>query len=75
MLVQGIAALPEGERPRVLVSQSATGFYGPRDDQAIDEESGPGNDFLAGVVVEWEREALGARALTRVAPTRTAWCS
>ena len=71
MLVQGIAALPEGERPRALVSQSATGFYGPRGDEAIDEDAGPGTDFLAGVVVEWEREALGARALTRVALTRT----
>jgi uncharacterized protein (TIGR01777 family) len=70
-LVQGLAALPESERPRVLVSQSATGFYGPRGEEAIDEDAGPGTDFLAGVVVEWEREALGARALARVALTRT----
>jgi uncharacterized protein (TIGR01777 family) len=71
MLVQGLAALPESERPRALISQSATGFYGPRGEEAIDEDAGPGTDFLAGVVVEWEREALGARALTRVALTRT----
>jgi uncharacterized protein len=71
MLVEGLSSLPAGERPRVLVSQSATGFYGPRDDQAIDEESGPGNDFLAGVVVEWERAATAAGELTRVVRTRT----
>jgi uncharacterized protein (TIGR01777 family) len=71
MLVQGLGALPEADRPRALVSQSATGFYGPRGDEEIDEDSGPGEDFLASVVVEWEREATGAQALTRVALTRT----
>jgi NAD dependent epimerase/dehydratase family enzyme len=29
-LVEAIAALPEDRRPRALVSQSATGYYGPR---------------------------------------------
>ena len=71
MLVEGLSSLPEAERPSVLVSQSATGFYGPRDDQPVDEESGPGSDFLAGVVVEWEREAAAASELTRVVVTRT----
>jgi len=69
ILVQ--AGVPTAERPSVLVSQSATGFYGPRDDQPVDEESGPGSDFLAGVVVEWEREAAAASELTRVVVTRT----
>jgi len=48
-------------RPRVLLSASAIGFYGNRDDQILEESSPPGADFLAGVVVEWEREAEVAR--------------
>jgi hypothetical protein len=71
MVVEGLSALPETERPGVLVSQSATGFYGPRGDQAIDEDSDRGAGFLAEVVVEWEREAAAARELTRVVLTRT----
>jgi uncharacterized protein len=71
MLVGGLRALADGDRPRALVSQSATGFYGPRGDEPIDEQVGPGSDFLAEVVVAWEREATGAGALARVVTTRT----
>ncbi|MGH2872771.1 MAG: TIGR01777 family oxidoreductase [Solirubrobacteraceae bacterium] len=70
-LVQGLQALPDGERPAVLVSQSATGYYGPRGEQRIDETAGGGGDFLAHVVAGWEREALTARDLLRVVTTRT----
>jgi uncharacterized protein (TIGR01777 family) len=70
-LAKGLRDLPEAERPRVLVSQSATGFYGPRDDQPVDETSAPGTDWLAAVVVAWEAEATAAADLTRVAVTRT----
>ena len=71
-LVAAIAALPEDRRPRVLVSQSATGYYGPRGDEPVDESAGAGDDFLAGVTVEWEREAgQAASAGVRVATTRT----
>ncbi len=59
-LVAGLTALPADRRPRTLVSQSATGFYGPHGDDWLDEGSPAGTDFLAGVVVAWEREALGA---------------
>lgn len=45
-------------KPRVFVSGSAVGLYGPRDDTALDEGAAPGDDFLAGVVKEWEAEAL-----------------
>jgi uncharacterized protein len=55
----------------VLVCQSATGYYGPSDDRELDEQSAPGNDFLAGVVSEWEAEALGASTVARVVMTRT----
>jgi uncharacterized protein (TIGR01777 family) len=71
MLAKGLRALPEAERPRVLVSQSATGFYGPRDSTPVDETSAPGSDWLADVVVAWEAEAMAAADLLRVAVTRT----
>jgi uncharacterized protein (TIGR01777 family) len=71
-LVEAIAALPENRRPRALVSQSATGYYGPRGDEPVDESDAAGKDFLAGVTVEWEREAGKATSAgVRVATTRT----
>lgn len=71
MLVQAIAALPDSERPGALISQSATGYYGPRGDAPLDEHASAGDDFLAEVVVAWEAEARAAESLTRVAYTRT----
>jgi hypothetical protein len=71
-LVAAIASLPEDQRPGVLVSQSATGYYGAHGDEPVDESAPAGNDFLAGVTVEWEREADQADAAgVRVATTRT----
>ncbi len=70
-LVDGLRSLPDGERPRVLVSQSATGYYGPRGDSPLDERASPGSDFLAEVVIAWEREAGAAASVMRVACTRT----
>jgi uncharacterized protein (TIGR01777 family) len=69
-LVATLAALPEGERPRTLVSQSATGWYGPRGSERLDEDEPAGSDFLAGVVRDWEAEARKAPA-TRIVLTRT----
>jgi uncharacterized protein len=69
-LVAGLRAAEA--RPRVLVSQSAVGYYGPRGDERLDESAPPGSDFLAGVVVSWEREARAAEELgLRVVNTRT----
>jgi hypothetical protein len=70
-LVAGLDAIPEASRPRVLVSQSATGYYGPRGDTPLDEQAPPGQDFLAAVTVAWEREALAISSRVRVACTRT----
>ncbi|MGH9396185.1 MAG: TIGR01777 family oxidoreductase [Terriglobia bacterium] len=42
--------------PRVLVSASAAGYYGDRGDDILDEESGPGSGFLAGVCRDVEAE-------------------
>jgi uncharacterized protein (TIGR01777 family) len=69
-LVAALATLPEAERPRTLVSQSAVGFYGPRGAERIDEDQPGGSDFLAGVVRDWEAEARKARGM-RVVLTRT----
>lgn len=62
-LVQALAALPPGERPRVLVSASAVGLYGSRGDEELTEAAAPGADFLADVCRAWEQEALAAEAL------------
>jgi uncharacterized protein len=70
-LVEGLGALPDDERPGVLVSQSATGYYGPSDDRPLDEEAPAGSDFLADVVLAWEREALAGPARMRTVVTRT----
>jgi uncharacterized protein (TIGR01777 family) len=66
-LVEALAQLPDAERPRSFVSASAVGFYGPRGEETLTEQSPPGDDFLSEVCVEWEREAaragdLGIRA-------------
>jgi hypothetical protein len=58
-LVLGMA---QAGGPKALVSASAIGFYGSRGDQYLDEQSAPGNDFLAGVCKEWEAEARVAAA-------------
>jgi uncharacterized protein len=60
-LVQGIAGLPQ--KPKVLVSQSAIGFYGDRGEAMVDESAPSGEGFDAEVVREWEgaaREAEGS---------------
>jgi hypothetical protein len=71
MLVRGLEALRDEERPNTLVSQSAAGFYGHRGDEPLDEGAAPGSDFLADVVVAWEREAAQAAGSMRVVMTRT----
>ncbi|GAC1445622.1 MAG: TIGR01777 family oxidoreductase [Chloroflexota bacterium] len=43
--------------PKVLVNQSAIGYYGSQGDTILNEESPAGNDFLAQVVVDWEDAA------------------
>jgi uncharacterized protein (TIGR01777 family) len=72
MLIEGIRALPQQDRPTVLISQSATGYYGPRADEQLDEDAPPGSDFLATIVSDWERAAAAAQELgVRVTTTRT----
>lgn len=61
-LVESITNL-KGKKPRVLVSASAVGYYGSRNDEEINEDDLPGSDFLAQVCIRWEEEALKATAL------------
>ena len=58
--------------PAVFVSGSAVGYYGPRGDEIVTEDTPPGSDFLARVAVQWEAEAAGAAGTrTRVVCIRT----
>jgi uncharacterized protein (TIGR01777 family) len=65
------AILAARQPPRVLISGSAMGFYGPHGDERLTEASPAGNDFLASVCVDWEREALAASPATRVVLMRS----
>jgi uncharacterized protein len=53
LLSEAMAKL--AKRPRVFLCASATGFYGDRDDEVLDEHSDSGGGFLAGVCREWEK--------------------
>ena len=69
-LIAGLRAAEQ--RPRTLVASSAVGYYGPRGSEPIDEEAGPGRDFLAEVCVAWEAQAeRAARLGLRVVRIRT----
>jgi uncharacterized protein len=54
-LVQAITALER--RPRVLVSQSAVGYYGDRGEEELDEGAGPGGGYDSEVTQAWEQAA------------------
>jgi uncharacterized protein len=51
------------DRPRVLVSASAIGYYGDRGDQVLRESDGPGEGFLSDLCVAWERESRAAESV------------
>jgi hypothetical protein len=65
-------ALRPGAGARVLVNGSASGYYGDRADELLDEAAAPGQGFLADTARAWEAAALGAAGDgVRVAITRT----
>jgi uncharacterized protein (TIGR01777 family) len=69
-LVQAIAAAEH--KPKFLISASAVGYYGPRNDEIITEEAVPGSDFLSALCRAWEAEAKEAEAFgVRVVRLRT----
>jgi uncharacterized protein (TIGR01777 family) len=50
-------------KPRVLINQSAIGYYGDRGETIVDEDAPPGEGFDADVVKAWESAAREAEAL------------
>jgi uncharacterized protein len=53
--IDALLRLPH--RPRRYISASAVGYYGMSRHETFNEQSPPGEDFLAGVCIGWEREA------------------
>jgi NAD dependent epimerase/dehydratase family enzyme len=48
LTVQGaISSLPDNQRPKVLVSSSAVGYYGASSTSSFTEDSPAGTDYLA----------------------------
>ncbi len=56
--------------PGVFLCASATGFYGDRGQEVLNEQSGAGEGFLARVAREWEDTANSASPVTRVVNLR-----
>ncbi len=56
-------------KPKVLVSGSASGYYGDCGDEELTESSPKGSGFLSDLAAQWEQEAL--KANTRVVLART----
>jgi uncharacterized protein len=54
-LVEAIKSFEK--KPKVFICSSATGFYGDRYDEVLDENSSSGNNFLATLCYDWEKEA------------------
>ncbi len=60
LLAETLARLPDP--PKTMVCASATGYYGDRGDEWLDESSSSGAGFLAEVVRNWEAAAAPAIA-------------
>jgi uncharacterized protein (TIGR01777 family) len=57
-----VESLPDGARHTSFFSTSAVGYYGFREDEELIETSPFGDDFLARLAYDWEKEALKAEA-------------
>ncbi len=68
-LVRAIAAADT--KPKVLISGSASGFYGDTGGDAKSETDAKGTGFLSDLASAWEQEALKASEDTRVVLVRT----
>ena len=69
-LVQACAKVRQ--KPHFLINASAVGYYGPRGDETLTEDTPPGDDFLSIVCQQWEEEAQKAEELgMRVVRLRT----
>jgi uncharacterized protein len=66
-----VAALATGDRRQLFCSTSAVGYYGPRGDEELTEDSPPDDGFLGDLSRLWESEALKAQEMgVRVVITR-----
>jgi hypothetical protein len=55
-MVQAFLSTPVDKRPKVWLQGSAIGYYGfSQDRKGFDESSGPGEDFLSQLSVDWEK--------------------
>jgi uncharacterized protein (TIGR01777 family) len=63
-LVEAMSRKPS--QSRTFISASATGFYGDRGDESLDENSSAGSGFLSEVTKRWEELARGADPFARV---------
>lgn len=61
-----VNVLRREKRDRVLVNASATGYYGNRGSEVLNEKSSPGSDFLASLAVKWEGEASRVEGSARL---------
>ena len=68
-LVKAMAAAKR--RPAVLVSGSASGFYGDTGEKILHETAPKGTGFLSDLAHDWEQEALKAPTDVRVVLART----
>jgi len=67
-----VKSFESANRPKVLVSSSAIGYYGERGDTELTEKNRPPHDYLSKVCQGWEKEAERAKELsTRVVIVRT----
>jgi len=70
LLAKTLAALTD--RPKVMASGSAIGYYGLRGDEVLTEDAAPGTGFLTEVCQQWEASTAPAEAAgVRVAHLRT----
>jgi uncharacterized protein len=59
-------------RPRVLLSASGVGYYGPRGEEVLDETASAGDSYIALIARRWEEStAAAAEAGVRVVTMRT----
>jgi hypothetical protein len=66
------AAAEDPDRPRVLLSASAVGYYGDTGDRTVTEQDPAGSDFLAQLCARWEAATAPAEAAgVRVVHLRT----
>jgi len=65
-----VEAIPDDKKV-MLLSTSAVGYYGDRSEEILNEEALSGNDYLAKVSIDWEKEAfLAGKKGVRVAVMR-----